>query len=164
MSDLRVGVAGIDMTPRVHPKFGAWGTSPTLPELDLPLLCRCVALKQGGRLLVWYSMDLIGFNITQTNELRDEFGEALGVKRDQVVISHSQTHSSGAFPGGNLTGSALVDGSQQDPDFAGAELKRVMKLFVDAGKQAIEQLQPANVLAGKGYCKPPAPGHRRPTP
>ena len=152
MEQLQVGMAGVDMSPRFHPEFGAWGTSPTLPELDLPLLCRCVAMKQAGRLIVWYSMDLIGFNVTQTNELRDQFGEALGVKRDQVVISHSQTHSSGAFPGGNLTGSALVDDSQQDPAFAAAEQKRVKKLWIDAGKQAIEQLQPANVFAGRGYC------------
>ena len=152
MSDLRVGVTGIDITPRFHPKFGAWGTSPTLPELDLPLLARCVALEQDGRLLVWYGIDLVGFSVPQMDDLRDEFAEALKLQRDQVVLSTSQTHSSGAFPGCSLTGSSLVDDSEQDAEFANAERKRVMKLFFDAGREAIEGLQPANVFAGRGYC------------
>src|SRR3972149_5735574 len=133
MDQLHVGVAGVEITPRFHPEFGAWGTSPTLPELDLPLLARCVALKQANRLLVWCGMDLVGFRVPQTDELRDEFCEALGLKREQVVLSTSQTHSSGAFPGCNLTGSSLVDDSEQDPRFAAAERKRGMKLFFDAG-------------------------------
>jgi hypothetical protein len=152
MGELHVGMAGVDMTPRFHPKFGAWGTSPTLTELDLPLLARCVALEEDGRRLVWYSMDLVGFRVPQMDELRDEFAEELGLKRDQLVISTSQTHSCGAFPGCNLTGSSLVDDSQQDAEFAAEERKRVMKLMFDAGRQAIDSLQPANVFAGRGFC------------
>ena len=152
MSDLRAGFAGVDITPRFHPEFGAWGTSPTLPDLDLPLLARCVALEQDGRLVVWYGVDLVGFSVPQMDELRDEFAEALSLQRDQVILSTSQTHSSGAFPGCNLTGSSLVDDSQQDLAFAAAERERVMGLFFDAGRQAIAQLQPANIFAGRGYC------------
>ena len=45
MDKLLVGAAGVDITPRFHPKLGAWGTSPTMTELDMPLLARCVALR-----------------------------------------------------------------------------------------------------------------------
>ena len=49
MSELRAGIVGVDITPRFHPEFGAWGTSPTLPELDVPLLGRWIAPEREGR-------------------------------------------------------------------------------------------------------------------
>jgi hypothetical protein len=44
MNSLRVGMVGFDITPRFHPAFGAWGSTHTMTELDLPLLARCIAL------------------------------------------------------------------------------------------------------------------------
>ena len=49
MSTLHVGMVGFDITPRFHPQYGAWGTTPTVTELDMPLLSRCVAIKQDDR-------------------------------------------------------------------------------------------------------------------
>src|SRR3972149_3716583 len=49
MEQLRVGMVGFDITPRIHPTCGAWGTSHTMTEIDMPLLARCVALGQNGR-------------------------------------------------------------------------------------------------------------------
>ena len=143
VSDLHVGVAGADVSPRFHPEFGAWGTSPTLPELDLPLLARCVVLRQDGRTVVWYGIDLITLNVPQTDELRAELAAALRLEPEQIVLSTSQVHSSGAFPGSNLTGCAFVDDARRDAAFADAERKRFMALLVDAGREALEQVQPA---------------------
>ena len=44
MSDLRAGVVGFDITPEIHPEYGAWGTTPSLTSVDAPLLARCIAL------------------------------------------------------------------------------------------------------------------------
>ena len=102
--------------------------------------------------MIWYGIDLITLNIPQTDEIRDELGEALGLDRRQIVFSTSQVHAGGVFPGSNLSGCCFVNDAETDAPFADAERKRVMGLLVDAGRQAIEQLQPANVCAGTGYC------------
>lgn len=62
---LHAGIAGFDFTPPIHPEYGAWGTTPSMTEVDLPLLGRCLALRQGSgqgqqadQLLLWFALDL----------------------------------------------------------------------------------------------------------
>src|SRR5688572_5892958 len=93
----RVGVVGFDITPRIHPKCGAWGTTPSMTEVDMPLLARCLALEQDGRLLMWFSSGLCGENVPGTDAFRDKVADTLKLKREQVLWSTSQTHSSGAL-------------------------------------------------------------------
>ena len=57
---LRVGIAGFDITPRFHPRYGAWGTTPSMTEVDLPLLSRCIALECDDTRLLWFGSDLVG--------------------------------------------------------------------------------------------------------
>ncbi len=152
MSSLKIGMVGFDITPQFHPTCGAWGCTPTMTELDMPLLARCIALDQGGRRLLWFGSDLVGETVKGTNGFRDEIAGALGLRREQVVWSTSQTHSSGAVPGSLLTGSSICDLSKQDPAFMAAERKRFMTSYLEAGRQAIERLQPARVWAGRGFC------------
>ena len=152
MSSLKVGMVGFDITPRFHPTCGAWGSTPTMTELDMPLLARCIALEQGDCRLIWFGSDLVGEPVKGTDVFRDEIAGALGLQRQQVVWSTSQTHSSGAVPGSLLTGSSICDLSKQDPEFMAAERKRFMASYVEAGRQAIARLQPARVWAGRGFC------------
>ncbi|MSU69672.1 MAG: hypothetical protein EXS39_02625 [Opitutaceae bacterium] len=123
-----------------------------MPDLDLPLLARCVALDQGGRRLLWFGSDLVGEVVNGTNAYRDEVAGALGLRREQVIWSTSQTHSSGAVPGSLLTGSGICDLSKQDPVFMAAERKRFMSSYIEAGRRAIAELQPARVWSGRGFC------------
>ena len=152
MEPLRVGIAGFEFTPRIHPTCGAWGTSRTMTEIDMPLLGRCVALEHDGRRVVWYAMDIVGENLAPTTVHRDRVADALGLVREQVIWSVAQTHSCGALPGSNRTGSAISDLSDQDQQFAEAERQRFIKSYLDAGREAIERLQPATVWAGRGFC------------
>jgi|GEM_PF-2127224 hypothetical protein len=64
---LHAGIAGFDFTPPIHPEYGAWGTTPSMTEVDLPLLGRCLALRQGSgqgqqadQLVLWFALDLCG--------------------------------------------------------------------------------------------------------
>jgi len=152
MSGLRAGVVGFDITPRIHPEFGAWGTTPSMTEIDLPLLARCIALEQDGRRVVWFGSDLVGENVAGTDALRRHVADAIGLPVSQVIWSTSQTHSSGAVPGSLLTGSSALKLNSGDPAFVEAERQRFLKAFCDAGRQAIEQLQPCRVWVGRGYC------------
>ena len=152
MNSLRVGIVGFDITPSFHPTCGAWGSTPTMTELDLPLLARCIALDQGGRRLLWFGSDLVGETVKGTDTYRDEVAGALGLRREQVIWSTSQTHSSGAVPGSFLTGSGICDLSKQDQAFMAAERKRFMASYIEAGRRAFAELQPARVWSGRGFC------------
>ena len=164
MSDLRVGMVGFDITPRIHPEFGAWGTTHTMTSIDMPLLARCVVLEQDAQRLIWYGSDLIGERAPKSDALRDEIAEALDLQREQIIWSTSQTHSSGALPGSAMTGSSVCDLSRQDPEFAQQEGSRFMQSYIDAAKQAIDQLQPATILAGRGVCDSMSYNRRLPMP
>jgi len=83
---LKAGIVGFDITPRFHPTCGAWGSTPSMPELDLPLLSRCVALDEGGRRLLWFGSDLIGDTVKGTDTIRDEIADTLGLRREQVIF------------------------------------------------------------------------------
>ncbi len=161
---LKAGIVGFDITPKIHPKFGAWGSTPSVTELDLPLLARCIALDEGGRRLLWFGSDLIGETIKGTDVYRDEIAGGLGLRRDQVIFSTSQTHSSGAVPGSALTGSSVCDTSKNDPQFMAQERKRWMDSYIAAGRQAIAELQPVKVWAGRGFCDSISYNRRSPMP
>lgn len=152
MGQLQVGIVGFDITPGIHPTCGAWGTTPRMTEVDMPLLSRCIALQQDDRRLLWYGSDLIGETTPITDALRDEVAEGIGLTRDQVIWSTSQTHSSGALPGSTRTGSSIADLSRQDPPFMAAQRRRFMSAFIEAGREALSRLRPARVRAGRGYC------------
>ena len=152
MSQLKVGIVGFDITPGIHATCGAWGTIPRMTEIDLPLMARCIALEQDDRRLLWFGSDLIGETPPITNGLRDEVADALGLTRDQIIWSTSQTHSSGALPGSTRTGSSIANLSRQAPEFMTAQRKRFITAYVEAGREAVDRARPATVWAGRGYC------------
>ena len=164
MSELNVGIVGFDITPEIDPVFGAWGTTPSITEIDMPLLARCVALRQDDRLLLWFGSDLIGENMADTDALRDEVAEPLGLRRDQVIWSVSQTHASGAIPGSSNTGSTVTETTRPKAEALAEGRRRFISKYVEAGRQAIEQLQPARIWAGQGYCDSISYNSRLPMP
>ena len=152
MSELNVGIVGFDITPEIDPVFGAWGTTPSMTEIDMPLLARCIAMRQDERLLIWFGSDLVGEGLADTQKLRDEVSQGLGLERDQVIWSTSQTHASPAMPGSKHTGSGTTDVNTANPEKLSQARRKFLDRYVEAAKQAIDQLQPANVLAGNGFC------------
>ena len=152
MSELNVGMVGFDITPKFHPEFGPWGTTPHMNRLHMPLLSRCLVLQQDDRRLIWFGSDLCGEPLPFTEMLRDEVAGALDVARDQLVWSTSQSHSTGAIPGSIMCGSHITPRTKADPDFIEAERKRLLGAFIEAAREAIDRLQPARVWAGRGFC------------
>lgn len=161
---LRVGIAGFDITPRFHPRYGAWGTTPSMTDVDLPLLSRCIALECDDTRVLWFGSDLVGGWVGDTDNLRGEIAAALGMQREQILWSTSQTHSSGAMPGSRVTGSLLCEVNGQDVDFVNEERRRLMNRFIEGAWRALESLQPARVSAGHGYCDSMSYNTRLPMP
>lgn len=164
MDLLRASVTGFDISPRFHPTFGAWGTTPTMTEVDLPLLSRCIALEQSGRKVLWFGSDLVGETVGDTDAIRDEVAHAVGLKRDQVIWSTSQTHSSGAMPGSQITGASSTKVSEGDPAFIEQEKHRLFQAFKDAARQALDTLEPCRLHVGRGYCDSMSYNTRLPMP
>lgn len=90
MIQFRASMTGFEATPSIYPKYGAWGTTPTMTQVDLPLLSRCLAMEAGGRTLSWYSHDLTGLSCVATLQLRRCVADAVDVPVDQAIWSTSK--------------------------------------------------------------------------
>ena len=153
MKPLCVGVVGFDITPEIHPEYGAFGTTPSLIEVAEPLLSRCIALEQDGTRLVWFGSDLCGNAIFETDAMRREVADALDLSYEQVIWSTSQTHSSPTLPGSKMCGgSGITERGTYDAEYSGTRLVKFMNAFKDAGREAIGRLQPTSIRVGKGHC------------
>ena len=155
MSTLRAAMVGFEITPNFHPDHGAWGTTPSVTKLDpniKGLYSRCLAIAQGDRQVIWYGSDLVGDVVSGTDSWRTELADALNMDVSQVIWSTSQTHSSGAIPGSSVSGSSITNLAPGDSSFIESQRHRLLNAIIDAGRQALDQLQPVEVWAGRGYC------------
>ena len=153
MNNLHVGVVGFDITPEIHPQYGAWGTTPSMTSVDMPLLSRCIVLDDGNNRIVWFGSDLCGNSVPDTDQFRDEVADAVGLTRQQIVWSTSQTHSSPTVPGSKMPGgSSVTTRGAYDYEYCDTQRRQLFHSYVDAAKAAIAQLQPADMYVGKGYC------------
>ena len=153
MSFLKVSVVGFDITPEIHPKFGAWGTTPSLTEIDQPLLARCIAIEQGDQQVIWFGSDLCGENVPGTDLLRDVVADELSFTRQQIIWSTSQTHSSPTLPGSPLPGGcSITERGTFDQDYCDQQWEKIVHAYKQAARQAMETLQPATLWVGHGFC------------
>ena len=164
MSDLHAAMSGFDITPRFHAQYGAWGTSPTMPHLDMPLRSRCLVLQQDERRVIWFGSDLVGETVEMTHDLRREVADAVDADVDQIIWSTSQSHSTGSIPGSLLSGSSITNPSTADQPFLEAERRRFVDSFINAARHGIDQLQPALVHTGRGHCDSISYNSRLPMP
>ena len=165
MSNLHVGVVGFDITPEIHPEYGAWGTTPSLTHVDQPLLARCIVLDDGNTRVIWFGSDLCGNSVSETAGFRDEVAQALGMVRENIVWSTSQTHSSPTIPGTDFPGgSSVTTRGAYDQEYCDAQRRKFIESYQVAARQAIERLQPAEVYVGKGFCDSMSYNRRFPMP
>ena len=166
MSDkLHASMVGFDFTPAIHPEHGAWGTTPIMTEVDLPLLGRCLALKQDDRLLIWFALDLCGNMVCETAELRAQVAAALGIDVEQVIWSTSQTHSSPTLPGSDMPGgSSITVRGKYDEAYCDEQRKMFVDHCIAAAREAIDGIRPVQIRAGRGYCDSMSYNRRFPMP
>jgi len=147
-------MTGFDATPRIHAKYGAWGTTPLMTQVDLPLQSRCLALQGDGLSLLWFSHDMTGLSCPATLQLREHVANAVGMSADQIIWSTSQTHSSGAYAGFPQQGggSAILKRGNWDVAFSTAEHERFLNGCIDAARRALGGLQPVRVSTGLAHC------------
>ncbi|MDP6450693.1 MAG: hypothetical protein QF773_07745 [Lentisphaeria bacterium] len=166
MSDLlHVGIVAFDITPSIHPEYGAWGTTPIMTEIDLPLSGRCLALRQDDRELFWFALDLCGNNVEEVTAFRAEIADALDVSLEQVMWSTSQTHSSPTVPGSNMPGGSSVTArGEYDKAYCDQQRRTFFSRCITAAQAARDGMQPATVRAGRGFCDTISYNRRFPMP
>ena len=153
MSVLKVSVVGFDITPEIHPDFGAWGTTPSLTEIDQPLLARCIAIEQDDHPVIWFGSDLCGENVPRTDLLRDIVADELGFTRQQIIWSTSQTHSSPTLPGSSIPGGcSITERGTFDQAYCDQQWEKIIHAYKQAARQATETLQVATLWVGRGFC------------
>ena len=122
-----------------------------MTEVGSPLLARYLALQQDDSLLLWYSCDLVGKSLLQTEMRRKQLAAGLGLRRDQVIWAGNQNHSGGSLPTAHFSESIFDELAERDPIFMQAEAEWLMQSALDAGREAMARLQPAKLWAGRGY-------------
>ncbi len=150
---LRANITAFDITPDIHPEYGAWGTTPGMTEVDLPLLGRCLALEQDQRALLWFSLDLCGNTVDETTSMRNDVAAAVGLGADQVIWSTSQTHSSPTLPGSKMPGgSSITVRGKFDAAYCDAQRCDFLRRCSAAARAALDGLRPVRVRSGRGFC------------
>lgn len=165
MSNLQASIVGFDITPSIHPTYGAWGTTPVMTEIDQPLLARCLALRESDRFVLWFGLDLCGNSIPEVQAIRMELADELGLTTEQIIWSTSQTHSSPTLPGSDMPGgSSVTVRGLFDAAFCRQERETFIGHCLNAARKAIASLQPVRLRSGQGYCDSISYNRRSPMP
>jgi hypothetical protein len=147
-SRIRLGVGRADITPPVGIYHRLWGAArhDRATGVHRPLFCDVMifAPRDGSRTLVRAQLDLAGLVIEQHERVANAVARTTGVQREQVVVTHSHTHSSGWFSQDRfaMPGGELIDGWLDQLEVAVAE----------ACKAAMDNTIPATVTYATGRC------------
>ena len=152
-STWEVGVASVVITPDKPTWMAGYASRKTPSDgvvlTDLWAKALAVEDAAGNRGLV-LSLDLIGIDREMSALICEKIGQAYGLRREQIVIATSHTHS-GPVVGRRNLGPLhwwLLDTQQQQKVDAYAEIL-VSKVVAVAGS-AIADLEPARVQWGSG--------------
>src|SRR5262245_34509845 len=138
---LEVGLASVDITPKVGPKekpvwLAGFGKGRKATGVADPLFARAVVLSDGKRRVALVSVDLVGLFLTATQRVK-----AALPGFDHVVVSSTHNHE-GPDTMGLWGETALQSGI--DPDY----LASVEKRIVEAVKTADKNRQPVSAALG----------------
>src|SRR5437016_3348594 len=91
----RVGVAKVDITPRVPIWLAGYADRRKPSEgIDQPLFLKALAVQEDkGVPLILITADLIGFPRTVTDEIANRLHTQFGVPRDNFLMIASHTHT-----------------------------------------------------------------------
>ncbi len=147
----KVGLGRVDITP-TEPIWLAGYAARNKPSEGVlaPLFAKALLLEdfEGNRGLI-LTLDLIGFRENVTEELTRLIHERLGLKREQVLICFSHTHTGPVVSLGPVSGYTI-----DDPNRAVIEAytRELIVKIADAAQAAAANLWPASIRWGTGVC------------
>lgn len=147
----RVGLARVDITP-TQPIWLAGYAARNKPSEGVlaPLFAKAMLLEdfEGNRGLI-LSLDLIGFRDNVADELIRLISERTGLRREQVLICFSHTHTGPIVNLGPVTGYGV-----DEPNRAVIEAytRELIGKIADIAQAAVENLRPAKLQWATGVC------------
>jgi hypothetical protein len=114
---------------------------------ELPLEVSAVAFERDGLIAIVCGVDVIGIASPEVDLLIDRIARETGARSDAILLNWSHTHL--APPAGELHGALL---GELDPNTRAAVdsfVSAAQDAIVAACRQAVEQLEPAQVIWGQ---------------
>jgi hypothetical protein len=147
----KVGLAQVKITPE-RPVFLAGYASRNKPfeKVESDLFAKALALEdQQGHRVVLVTSDLIGFSAAVAEPIWERLREKTGLKREQILINSSHTH----------TGPMLMLKAEDGYGPTGGDAQRNIEYtrqlqdkVVDLVQRATAKLEPARLSWGVGVC------------
>jgi hypothetical protein len=154
-SPWKAGAAKVRITPEHLMWMSGYGarTKPAEGKLQ-DLWAKALVLedqtgRQGPRRAVLVTMDLVGIDRALSVAVFGELAEKYKLRREEVILSVSHTHT-GPVVGGNLHAMYFLDAGQQKlvDDYA----RTLQEKLVEVVGQALEHLAPAELTWGTGQA------------
>jgi len=139
-----VGTAKVNITPMVPiPMSGYGGRKDPFKGIHDDLFARIIVFSDGKNKAILISADLLGFAHSFWDELSKHIEREFGVSRSNIMLCGTHTH------GGPRPAYYFNDPPPEVVEYTIELEKRIM----DGVKEAVDNLQPACLGAGKGECK-----------
>ncbi len=142
---MRIGLAKIDITPRVGVPLCGFG--PFLNRVSVAvrdrLWARAMAVEQGGRRVVIVSCDLLGVSGATTAAVRERLRKTVGLEPSAVMIVCTHTHS------GPDTLADLIGWGGFDPPY----MELLPRRIAAAVEHAVADLADADLLHAQTPCE-----------
>jgi hypothetical protein len=135
---LKVGVASVNITPALGLEISGFSFGSSRGILD-ELYAKVLLLENENETIVIITTDLIGFDFEYVDRIRDGIKNAIGVKKDHILLSASHTHSGPATY-------FLRKWGDIDEDY----MNSLENKLVDATVWASQDLTQAEIGFGKG--------------
>ncbi len=147
---LRIGAARIDITPEKPVTMAGYGSRKDLStSVHDPLSARVLVFESNGQRLVLVSTDILGFYEGTAQDFREAILNEFDLEPGQLFLSAIHTHSAP---------SPVLDpkrGHANNIEYTAS----LRDKLVDVIRQALEDLQPAEIGIGVGHC--PVGSNRR---
>ncbi len=147
--DWKTGVAKTKITPK-GPMWmsGYAGRAKPATEKEHDLFAKALALEdKEGKRAVLITMDLVGIGRATSAAICDELKKKYGLKRDQIALNCSHTHS-GPAVGRNLQG--LFFFKESDWKMVDTYTDWLRKQIVHVVGNALEKMEPSKLLFVEG--------------
>jgi len=148
----KAGLAQTAITPKQPLWMGGYASRTHVSDGKLhDLWAKALALEDAtGKRAVLVTADLLGFPKALSDRVRKRIEELEGLGRDQILLNSSHTHS------GPVLENALVDVypmNEEEQAQVRQYTRQVEDQIVALIRQAIRQLEPAEVFAGNGVTR-----------
>ena len=148
-AEWQAGLAVVKITPEAAlPMAGYASRNRPSEGVAGDLYAKVLALQDaGGQRAVWITTDLIGIRGTVAEQICLRIAERTGLKRDQILINSSHTHSGPAIADSDIAAYGISPASTAR---IAAYRTMLQDRIVQAVSQALARMEPAELATGAG--------------